>query len=322
MSGGNGGQASQGQGGARIALTGGTGFVGQALMDVALAQGNVVDALTRRPQPYRKGVNWTRGDLEDRDALAELVLGTEVVIHVAGVVNAPNLDDFARGNVSGTLAVLEAARAAGVRRFIFVSSLSAREPGLSRYGESKARAEQLVKASGLDWTIVRPPAIYGPRDREMLELFRAATWGVVPVPAKGHASLIHVEDLARLLLALIPGSEEASYHTFEPDDGRHANGLGGWEHGELAQAIGAAAGRRRVYALRLPKTLMQWAARMDMRLRGAKAKLTLDRVGYMAHPDWVVRPAARPPEALWLPQVETSAGLHATADWYQREGWL
>ena len=67
---------------------------------------------------------------------------------------------------------------------------------------------------------------------------------------------------------------------------------------------------------------MQWAARLDMRLRGAKAKLTLDRVGYLTHPDWVVSPSARPPEALWLPQVETSAGLHATADWYQREGWL
>lgn len=308
----------KGQAGVRIALTGGTGFVGQTLIDQALERGMVVDALARRSQPRREGVTWIKGELADRDALDEMLLGAEVVIHVAGVVNAPDAEEFTRGNVTGTLAVLAAARAAGVPRFIYVSSLSAREPALSRYGESKARAEQLVRASGLDWTIVRPPAIYGPRDREMLELFRAARLGVVPMPARGSASLIHVADLARLLLALIPGGEDVTFRCFEPDDGRP----GGWEHGDLARAIGVAAGRRRVRVARLPKWLMRTAARADMRLRGAKAKLTLDRVGYMTHPDWVVSAGGRIPPALWCPQVESGAGLHATADWYRREGWL
>ena len=220
----------------RIALTGATGFVGQALVDLALEQGMVIDALTRRGQPRRDGVSWIRGDLADRDALDEMMLGAEVAIHVAGVVNTPDPAEFVAGNVSGTLAVLEAARAAGVPRFIYVSSLSAREPGLSRYGESKARAEMLVKASGLDWTIVRPPWIYGPGDRDTLDMFKAAQWGVVPVPAVGRTSLIHVADLARLLLAMIPGGEEVTFRCFEPDDGR----AGGWEHGEMARAIGAA----------------------------------------------------------------------------------
>ena len=307
---------------ARIALTGGTGFVGRTLVDLAVEQGMAVDALTRRSQPRRDGVSWIKGDLADRDALDEMMLGAEVVIHVAGVVNAQDPDEFIRGNVDGTLAVLEAARAAGVPRFIHVSSLSAREPALSRYGQSKALAERLVKASGLDWTIVRPPAIYGPRDTEMLELFRAARLGLVPVPAKGRASLIHVADLARLLLALIPGGEDVTFRCFEPDDGRRANGQGGWEHGEMARAIGAAVGRRSLWVLRMPGWLMRLAARIDMRLRGAGAKLTLDRVGYMIHPDWVVSDAARVPDAVWQPQVETGAGLHATADWYRREGWL
>jgi nucleoside-diphosphate-sugar epimerase len=108
--------------------------------------------------------------------------GTEAVIHVAGLVNTTDPDEFERANVLGTMNMIEAARAAGVPRFIFVSSLSAREPELSAYGASKARAEMLIKASGLDWTIIRPPAVYGPRDAEMFELFRAAKWGVVPVP--------------------------------------------------------------------------------------------------------------------------------------------
>ncbi len=306
----------------RIAITGATGFVGQALMDLALEQGMVVDALTRSSQPRRNGVSWIRGDLADRDALDELMLGAEVAIHVAGVVNAPDPGEFEAANVTGTLAVLEAARAAGVPRFIYVSSLSAREPDLSHYGMSKGRAEMLVKASGLDWTIVRPPAIYGPRDTEMLELFRAAKWGVVPVPAptrggRGRTSLIHVSDLARLLLALIPGGEDVTFRTFEPDDGRD----GGWEHGEMARAIGAAVGRR-VWVARLPAWLMRVAAKGDMALRGGKAKLTLDRVGYMTHPDWVVSHEACVPKALWAPQVESMAGLRTTADWYRREGWL
>jgi len=302
----------------RIALTGATGFVGGTLVDLACEQGMSLDALTRRSQPRRDGVSWIRGDLADRDALDEMMLGAEVVIHVAGVVNTADPLDFFRGNVQGTLAVLEAARAAGVPRFIYVSSLSAREPELSQYGASKAMAERLVKASGLDWTIVRPPWIYGPGDKDTLDMFKAAQWGGVPVPAVGRSSLIHVADLARLLLALIPGGEDVTFRCFEPDDGRN----GGWEHGEVARAIGAAVGRRSLWVLRLPAWLMRLAARIDRRLRGAKAKLTLDRVGYMTHPDWVVREEARVPSARWQPQVESGAGLHATADWYRREGWL
>jgi nucleoside-diphosphate-sugar epimerase len=204
-----------------------------------------------------------------------------------------------------------------VQRFVLVSSLSAREPGLSAYGASKARAERMVKASSLDWTIVRPPAVYGPRDKDMFELFRAAKWGLVPTPKEGRSSLIHVDDLARLLLALLPGGEGVSHHCFEPDDGRR----GGWTHYELARCIGWALGRR-PKVIGLSKRTMEWAAKADGMLRGPKAKLTLDRVGYMAHPDWVVSLAARVPAALWRPRIETREGMKATARWYREAGWL
>ncbi|MCB2044888.1 MAG: NAD(P)-dependent oxidoreductase, partial [Novosphingobium sp.] len=150
-----------------IALTGGTGFVGQALIDRALGDGLALKALARKPQEPCEGIDWIQGDLADSDALAELVTGAEAVVHVAGVVSAPDAAGFEAGNVAGTLNLIQAALNAGVPRFVFVSSLSAREPGLSDYGASKLRAEKLLKASTLDWTIVRPPAIYGPRDREM-----------------------------------------------------------------------------------------------------------------------------------------------------------
>jgi len=300
-----------------IAVTGATGFVGQSLLDVALAQGIRVRALTRRPQEPRDGVEWIAGDLNDGAALARLVAGAEAVFHVAGVVNAPDIAAFEAGNVVGTMAVIAAAKAAGVARLVHVSSLSAREPGLSAYGASKARAEKLVAASGLDWTMVRPPAVYGPRDRDLLELFRAAKWGVVPVPAQGRTSMIHAEDLARLLVALLPASEAVSYQCFEPDDGKPY----AWSHVDMARAIGAAVGRR-VRVVRLSRRWMTLAARLDLHFRGDKAKLTLDRVGYMMHPDWVASTKARVPADLWLARISTRAGLQATAEWYRGEGWL
>jgi nucleoside-diphosphate-sugar epimerase len=300
-----------------IAITGGTGFVGQALIDQALAQGLAVQALARKPQKRRDGVEWIAGDLADRGALARLIDGVEAVIHVAALTSARHPAEFEAANVAGTLAVIEAALAAGVGRLVFVSSLAAREPGLSLYGASKARAERLIKASGLDWTIVRPPAVYGPRDSDMFELFRAAKWGLVPTPKDGRISLIHVEDLARLLLALLPPGEGISHHVFEPDDGKR----GGWTHYELARVIGWAVGRR-PKVLGLSKRTMEWAAKADGMLRGQRARLTLDRVGYMAHPDWVVSLGARVPAALWRPRIETREGMKTTAKWYRDQGWL
>jgi nucleoside-diphosphate-sugar epimerase len=261
-------------------------------------------------------VNWVCGDLAASDALAELVRGADAVIHIAGVVNAPDSAGFYQGNAAGTEAVVAAAREAGVQRFVHVSSLAAREPELSLYGQSKMLAEQFVQGSGLDWTIVRPPAVYGPRDTEIFELFKAARWGFVPMPPPGRTSIIHVEDLARLLLMLAdaPGGDADIY---EPDDGQP----GGWAHGQLAQAIGEAMGRR-VWAPHVPRPVLMGAARLDRLARGKGAKLTPDRASYMAHPDWTSAPALAVPDELWSPQIPTKQGLADTARWYRQHGWL
>lgn len=299
-----------------LAVTGATGFVGQALLDCAVADGIPIRALARKPQEPRRGVDWVQGDLDAADQLRALVRGAEAVVHVAGVVN--DAAQFERGNVLGTLAVIEAMKAEGAQRLIHVSSLSAREPELSAYGASKARAEKLVMASGLDWTIVRPPGIYGPRDVDYFEMFRLAKWGVMPVPPRqGRASIIHVDDLVRLLLALVPGGEGTSFQTFEPDDGRKD----GWSHYELARAVGWAIGRR-PWVVHLSRGSLDRAARVDRLVRGKKARLTADRVGYMSHPDWVVSHGQRPPAGLWRPQIPTREGLKVTAKWYRDNGWL
>lgn len=298
-----------------LAITGGTGFVGSRLIALAIEAGHAVRALTRREQAERAYLEWVGGDLGDTVALARLCDGADAVIHVAGVVNAPTRDGFAVGNIHGTRNMLAAAEGAGVRRFVHVSSLAAREPGMSDYGWSKAEAERLVEESLLDTAMVRPPAIYGPGDMEMLELFKLAKRGIALLPPGGRLSVIEVGDLGRLLLALATtGNHSRGY---DCDDGRE----NGWSHKEFAQAIGTATGKR-VAALALPRPLMMAGAHLDRLVRGKSAKLTPDRVAYFCHEDWVIDSARRPPADLWAPRVETNAGLAATAAWYRDQGLL
>jgi len=212
--------------------------------------------------------------------------------------------------------MLAAATAGGVRRFVQVSSLAAREPKLSLYGGSKARAEELVHSSGLEWAIVRPPAVYGPGDKETLELFRMAKLGLMLMPPKGRVSVIHADDLARLLVALA-GAAAPSNILIEADDGRP----GGWTHREFARALAAAVGTRPAI-LSSPGILLRLAARADQLLRGEKAKLTADRAAYFSHRNWVIEPKRACPPQLWQPQIDTRQGLMDTAAWYRRQGWL
>ncbi len=297
-----------------LALTGGTGFVGGAVIEQALAAAHQVRAITRRPQPPRDGVTWIAGALDDAGAISALVSTADAVIHVAGAVNAPDRTAFAAANIHGTRNVTDAARTWDVRRFVHVSSLAAREPTLSNYGWSKHEAEAVVHESALAWTIVRPPGVYGPGDMDQRDLFRAARrTGVVPIPPRGQLSIIHVADLARLLLAL--AEAPGDHATYEPSDGTSLSYAG------FARAIGAAVGRR-IVPLPLPAALLRTAARADKLVRGPKAKLTADRVAYMVHPDWTADPAKAPPPALWRPQIAAADGLSDTARWYRAHGLL
>jgi nucleoside-diphosphate-sugar epimerase len=300
-----------------VALTGATGFVGAATLDRLLEAGWQIRALTRSDQPKRAGITWVNGALDRPITLNQLCEGADAVLHIAGVVNAPDMAGFEAGNVTGTANMLAAAKEAGISRFVHISSLSAREPQLSHYGASKAKAEKLVATSMIDWTIIRPPGVYGPGDKDVFEMFRMASRGFCLLPPAGLGSWIHVDDLARLLVALLPAHEDATARTFEADDGEP----GGWPHEGFARAIGWAMGKR-ITTVSAPRPLLFAAAWADRLLRGKKAKLTPDRASYMSHPDWVIDRNAAPPAALWQPLVKTRDGLKTTARWYRANGWL
>jgi len=295
-----------------LAITGATGFVGRRVLALAGAAGRPVRALARRPQPAQAGVEWVIGDLDDDAALARLCEGAGAVLHIAGVVNAPDAAGFMAGNQRGTANVLAAA--AGVPRFVHVSSLAAREPALSLYGESKAAADALVMAAGRNHIIVRPPGVYGPGDAEMRDLFRAGArgLGLAPGPANARISLIYVDDLARALLALAGGGPTGEI--LEIDDGTGASG--GYSHAGFARAIGAALGRG-VIVLPVPAWLLQGLAGL-----GIIPKLTPDRARYLVHPDWVARGGNARLAGLWAPQLALPDGLADTVADYRRRGWL
>ncbi|NUN67785.1 NAD(P)H-binding protein [Pseudanabaena biceps] len=289
-----------------LALTGATGFVGQRVLALADAP---LHALTRRPQADQPNIAWIRGDLADTAALAHLCEGASAVLHIAGIVSAPTRAAFDAGNVAGTAALLAAAKAAGVGRFIHVSSLAAREPQLSMYGASKAEGERLVMASDRDWVIVRPPGVYGPADAEMLDIYKLAARGLYIAPP-GRISLIHVDDLARALLVLADGG--MSQTILEIDDGS----INGHSHTDFARTIGAALGKR-VRVVPLPLSMLLVAAKI-----GISAKLTLDRARYIAHPDWVARGGNAALAGVWAPQISLAAGVADTVAGYRARNWL
>jgi len=305
-----------------IALTGGTGFLGGHVITSLLEAGYGVKALTRRPQEERDGIVWIEGSLADRSSLERLCTDADVLINLAGLTKAVNRDTFFDVNVKDTKNVFDAAASAGVGHVLHISSLAAREPRLSHYGASKAGTELLLTARRwpFSWTIVRPPAIYGPGDKEILKLLKATKMGVLPAPGsvKNKFSMIHAKDLADALAAMI--SEKANTSIIEIDDGK----TGGYQLKDVAKALAGSEGKP-------PKTfsLPFWVIGTIGAVNGLiasainrPAMLTLSTARYLCHPDWTVREGRRPKLANWSPQFDLKRGLEDTVDWYKKNGLL
>lgn len=302
-----------------LAITGGTGFVGAHALTAAVAGGWRVQALARRPQPPREGVEWIAGSLSDSGALARMVAGADAVLHIAGVTNASDRAGFDLGNALGTAFVR---RAAAARPLVHVSSLSARAPQLSLYGASKRQAEFIARGAAGPVTVVRPPGVYGPGDREFMALFKAAQTGLVPLPAGARAGMIYAPDLASALVALagdLCGEGRSAGGVFDIDDG-----TGGYSQADIARAIAAALGTR-VRIVPVPGAALALGAAVDTalaRLRGRLPTLSFDRARYLAHPDWTADGAPLRALRLWQPTTGLDAGMAKTAAWYRSAGWL
>jgi nucleoside-diphosphate-sugar epimerase len=321
----------------RAAVTGATGFVGGHLVEHLLERGARVACLARSDAGAAalaaRGCRVVRGALEDAAALRALVAGVEVVFHVAGLVAARNEAAFMRVNRDASADVAAACRAAGVSRLVLVSSLavtgptlagrpldeSARPRPVTPYGRSKLAAEEAVRASGAPFTIVRPPAVYGPRDRQWLRLFRLARRGLVPLLGDGgqELSLVHAADLASALLraAEAPATLGRVYHAAHPATLSQV---------ELGRAIARAVGAR-VRLVRLPAPLVRavlFVSGAAAALAGRATLLSPAKAPELLASAWTCTPEALQRDAGWSAAVPHERGLADTAAWYRRAGWL
>jgi nucleoside-diphosphate-sugar epimerase len=307
----------------RVAVTGASGFVGTHLVERLLAAGHDVRVLSHRTAPQRhSSVELIRGGIGDPVALKALVANADAVVHAAGVVAAPNERAFHEINTEGTRAVGRAAAEAGVPRVLLISSLAARRPDLSAYAASKKAAEDaLAEVGGLAWDAVRPPAIYGPGDRQVLIFFRLLKRGIGLLPAGDNArvSVIHVADLADAIMAWLD-TGTASNDVYELADG--------FRDGYTWRTLIDAAARELTIEPRYMKpprgllnalshTMRTWA-----RLTGSVPFLTPDKLRELRHTDWVCRDDRFPRRTGWRPRIALGEGLRGTLAWYQARGWL
>ncbi len=307
----------------RIAITGATGFIGRRICSLLQSPQYRVRALVRDAAAARRllapGVEIVPGDLAAPEALRALVCDADAVLHLAGAVRGATRADFDAANVDGSAALLAAMDAAAPRaRLLFFSSLAAREPALSHYAGSKRRAEQLLRsrAAARPVTILRPPAVYGPGDREMLPVFRfMARTGRAPCAGRAadRLSLIFVDDLARAAQAWLD-APVAPTATWSLHDGR----AGGYDWTAMCTIVGAACGRE-IRAWEIPRVPLDLIARGNRalgKLLGRAPMLTPEKLRELRHPDWVCDNTAITAALDWTPRTELAEGLRQTPGWH------
>jgi nucleoside-diphosphate-sugar epimerase len=318
-------------------VTGATGFVGSHLVDALLRDGWTVTALARSPSKAAtltgRGVTIISGHLHLESALHHAVKGQDIIYHVAGAIAARSEAEFLQANRDGTRNVTAAAERAGCSRFVLVSSLAAGGPAprgaplsgseephpVTAYCRSKLAAEQVVRTGGLAWSIVRPPIVYGPRDREILKLFRIARLGLAPVFGTGDQELsaIHAADLASALVAVgaHPQSVQRTYNACHPEV---------FTSSEFSRTIGSVMGRS-VTALRIPAGLGRILLRLtetSARVTGQPTILTTDKANEFFQPAWTGDPTPLMRDSGWRPTFDLRSGLADTYQWYRKAGWL
>lgn len=305
------------------ALTGATGFLGQHLVRALAEGGWRVRLLARRDpvSPFWRGLEpeVVAGDVADPEALASLCQGADLVIHVAGLI-AGSPRRMRAVNVEGARRLAEAAaRVAPEAQVTLVSSLAAREPQLSAYAATKRAGEDAARqVLGERLCVVRPPAIYGPGDRETLRLFQAAaTSPALPVlHPRARVAVVHAEDAARQIVAL---ASEGAGRTFGLSDAR-PEGYG-WR--ELMQTAGVAL-ERQPRLIRIPRAALFALASADgvgNGWRHGKVTFTFGKVRELTHLDWGIRPDELATGAP-APVYDLLSGFKQTVDWYRKRGWL
>lgn len=325
----------------KVFITGATGFVGSFLSESLIQAKHEVRCLVRKESNLRwiadLDVDCYYGSLFDLDSLVRGMDGCDVVFNVAGVTKARTEDEYFRGNYEGTKNVIDAAlkHKKKISRFIHVSSQAAVGPSptiipideshpanpLTYYGKSKWAAEDYVRSllGKIPITIVRPPAVYGPRDTDILEFFRTVKFGLIPQlgGADKYLSLIHVKDLARGIM--MAGEHDKSvgetYFITSPEPYS-------WE--EISR-ITLNILQKRGYKVPVPVPLIKAVAAVSEGLASLTKKPALvnkQKVIEMEQDFWTCSPAKAKKELGFEAEIGLENGIRETLIWYKEQKWL
>ncbi len=321
----------------RVALvTGASGFIGSHLVEALVPRDWRVRCLVRKTSRLKwlptDDVTLINGQIEEPgEDLDRAVKNVSVIFHLAGLTSAADDDSYAAVNVEGTRNLVQAMqRSAPEALLVFCSSLSAAGPARRRpvnetdepapitaYGRSKLAAEQVVAESGLDHLIVRPPAVYGPRDVDILAAFRLAKYGLAlrVAPPGQRLSMVHAEDLAR---GLVQAAEAEGRGVYYMTDGMIHTWEGIME--QIARAVG-----KRPRVIGVPSgfaDIVSRAERLRGSLTGTKPLLTPDRTLELSQVDWTCDDTRARLDIDYESTISLPDGMRMTAEWYRVHGFL
>ncbi|WP_117236806.1 complex I NDUFA9 subunit family protein [Thermus sediminis] len=234
----------------RVLVVGGTGFVGQALVSLLLKRGHTPLVLSRRSRELPPGAVWLQGDLTRE--IPDL-RNVEAAIYLAGIIRE-GPQTFQAVHVEGVRNLLEGMRRAGVRRLLHMSALGARKGTGSRYYDTKAEGEEVVRHSGLSWTIFRPSLIFGPGDEFFGKVLRELVCSPLPfVPLIGDGRFpfrpVYVGDVALAFVEALEKGITGSHDLVGPEE---------YTFRELLERVMAVVGRRKPF-LPIPLLFMDLA---------------------------------------------------------------
>ncbi len=319
----------------KVFVTGATGFIGSFLVEALIRKGYDVTCLVRNTSDLKwlshLRLQYLQADLDNGASYADKLGEFQYIFHLAGLTKADSTKDYYHANAVCTQKLVTAAAKMNpsLKRFLHVSSLAAAGPSIdgrpliedapaspvSVYGKSKLEGEKAVLACRgmMPVTIVRPPAVYGPRDTDFYLVFKAVQNRLFPYWGKSSYSLIYVEDLVQGMI-LAAEKEAAADKTYYLADSRI------YTNDDILSAMSATLGRK-AFRLRLPRSILPVLAVLLKKIR-EKGIINPDKIEEIRYPHWTCDPARSMTELGFQAETSLGEGFKKTADWYRKEKWL
>ncbi len=315
-------------------VTGATGFIGSHLCEKLIKRGYSVTCLVRDTSKLKWIENleltFVRGDCTDRVSLLNAVHDFDYVLHLAGLTKSCSDDAFFSTNSKGTENLIEAVAEKNpqLKRFVYISSLSAAGPSkngtpldeqacpspVSNYGKSKLEGEKalLKYRDTIPITILRPAAVYGPRDRDFLVLFKMIKKGIFPDWGKSYYSFLYIDDLVQGIILCAESKEAEGKTYFLSENSSHSND-------EVMEAISSALNAK-ARRLRIPKFVIPFCSFIGEKTNAEI--INKDKMKEFTHSNWTCNARKAKEEIGFLPRVMIKEGMKWTADWYRIHKWL